>query len=194
MSNFFELTANQRYAEYSGKTDADFRKIAWNVVCVGNPLPPLSEWEVPLLTQYLGDPRKPRKPRKTGDAASVGLPKLIISEKSVDALKDILDKHALLYPVRLDDVSDSYYLVKAATILNCLDEKQSNVHRRKGIIQSVDEWVFKEDCIGDADLFALCYDESVCYVSNRFKDRVVNAGLKGFAFKTRFWDPKPFVT
>ena len=78
MSEVFSWWSSDKYAEYSGKTDEDERKISWDVPGVGDPLPPLSEWKTPLLTQYLGEKGK-RKPRKIGDSPSVG--RLISSVK-----------------------------------------------------------------------------------------------------------------
>ena len=194
MSEVFLWRSSDKYAGYHGKTKEDDRKVAWNVLGVGDPLPPLSEWKTPLLTQYLGEKGK-RKPRKIGDSPSVGLPNLI-SQKAADALRDIWDRHAILYPVRLDDAPGvMYYMVIVKTVLDCLDESASRVAKdHKGRIRTIYDWVFKDGCLDDSDLFRLPYNEAIYYVSERFKARVIEAGLKGFVFKTHFWERNPFTS
>ena len=194
MSEVFSWWSSDKYAEYSGKTDEDERKISWDVPGVGDPLPPLSEWKMPLLIQYLGEKGK-RKPRKIGDSPSVGLPNLI-SQKTADALRDIWDRHAILYPVRLDDAPGvMYYMVIVKTVLDCLDESASRVVKdHKGRIRTIYDWVFKDGCLDDSDLFRLPYNEAIYYVSERFKARVIEAGLRGFVFKTHFWERNPFTS
>ena len=194
MCEAFLWRSSDKYAEYSGKTDEDERKISWDVPGVGDPLPPLSEWKTPLLTQYLGEKGK-RKPRKIGDSPSVGLPNLI-SQKAADALGGIWDRHAILYPVRLDDApGEMYYMVIVKTVLDCLDESASRVAKdHKGRIRTIYDWVFKDGCLDDSDLFRLPYNEAIYYVSERFKARVIEAGLRGFVFKTHFWERNPFTS
>ena len=166
MNEVFLWRSSDKYAGYHGKTKEDDRKVAWNVLGVGDPLPPLSEWKTPLLTQYLGEKGK-RRPRKIGDSPSVGAPTLI-SQKAADALRDIWERHAILYPVCLDDApGEMYYMVIVKTVLDCLD---------------------------DSDLFRLPYNEAIYYVSERFKARAIEAGLKGFVFKTHFWERNPFTS
>lgn len=102
----------------------------------------------------------------------------------------------MFYPVRLDDaLGVMYYMVFVKTVLNCLDESASRVAKdHKGRIRSVYDWVFKDGCLDGSDLFILPYNETACYASERFKARVIEAGLKGFAFHTHFWDTKPFTS
>ena len=194
MSEVFLWRSSGKYAEYSGKTEEDDRKIAWNVPGVGDPLPPLSEWKTPLLTQYLGEKGK-RRPRKIGDSPTAGSPTLI-SQKAADALRDIWERHAILYPVCLDDAPGvMYYMVIVKTVLDCLDESASRVAKdHKGRIRTIYDWVFKDGCLDDSDLFHLPYNKRAYYASERFKARVIEAGLKGFAFHTHFWDSKPFTS
>lgn len=187
MKKIFLWTSNPKYAEYEGSTPEDEKKICWNIPVLGEPLPPLVNWIMPVLTQY-------KKHRKIGDSLSSGSV-MLISKKAVDALKDIWDKHAILYPVKLDDINDIYYMVKIITIIDCLDESASKTTKdRKGYIRVVHEWVLRNNDADDVDLFVFPYDETTYYVSERFKNRVIKAGLKGFTLKVNFWDKKPFVS
>ena len=196
MSEIFLWRSGAKCAEYLGASSEDEKKMCWNIVSLGDPLPALKDWKAPLLTQYLGEEgKKQGKPRKIGDCPSAGVLNLI-SQKAADALRDIWDRHTILYPVRLDDApGEMYYMVVVKTVLDCLDESASRVAKdHKGRIRSVYNWVFKNGCLDDSDLFILPYNETACYISGRFKERVIEAGLKGFAFHTHFWDSKPFTS
>lgn len=194
---FFRWRSGEKYGRYCGKTDAEEEKLdlCFPFFDVGAPLPPLEQWETPLLAQYLGEGSKKRKPRKVGDCVStVGIN--LISPRAVDALSDIFERHDVrLYPVQLDDTPEVYYAVAVKTVIDCLDEDASKVERNiYGNICSIYTWVFKEGFSIEADLFVLPYDNRCCLVSERFKERVVQAKLKGFAFHTHFFDLKPFVS
>ena len=112
----------------------------------------------------------------------------LISQKAADALQDIWERHTTLYPVHLDDASnETYYMVVVKTMLDCLDEAASRLSKDyKGKICSVFDWVFRNEYLDNSDLFVLPYNETDYYVSSQFKDRVIKAGLKGFAFYTHF--------
>lgn len=194
MEKIFLWVGSQKYAGYVGVSPEDEKKMCWDIPSIGQPLPALDDWETPLLTQYLGDGKKLRKPKKIGDSPSAGLP-MLISQRAADALRDIWNKHAILYPVKLNDSPDNYYMVKVITMLDCLDESSSKVVKNhKGMIRSVEQWKFKPQCLGGADLFVLPYHEAVYYVSDVFRCRVVAAGLKGFVFKNSFWEVDPFTS
>ena len=150
-----------KYAEYGGKTEEDEAAISWDSPILGTPLPPLSQWKTPTLVQYIGD-RRIRKPRIIADAVSTGGIHLI-SQKAADALHDIWDKHATLYPVLLEDKPEEpYYMVVMHTVIDCLDREQSigskaleeTERGQKGYFDSLGEWVMREEEIGDNELFA----------------------------------------
>lgn len=113
-----------KYAQYDGITEEFKAAITWYSPILGVPLPPLSEWKVPILTQYIGngDKKSNRIIADCVSSASVNL----ISQKAVDLLKDIWEKHTTLYPVILDDKPDEYYyMVVVHTIIDCIDRENS---------------------------------------------------------------------
>lgn len=191
-----------KYAEYGGKTEEDEAAISWNSPALGKPLPPLSQWKTPTLVQYIGD-RRIRKPRIIADAVSTGGIHLI-SQKAADALHDIWDKHATLYPVLLEDKPEEpYYMVVVHTLIDCLDREQSigskaleeTARGQKGYFDTVTEWVMREEEIGDNELFVLPDSDTEIYTTEAFKQRVLQAGLTGFGFaKTRYFDDEPFIS
>jgi hypothetical protein len=194
----FEWMRNDKYAGYLGVGPADEAKMDWHPALPSSVLPPLSQWEPPRLAQYLGQGKKPRKPKPIGDAPGSGLCNLI-SQRAADALSDIWDRHALLYPVVLDDAPDPYYMVVVQTVIDALDRERSVGKLQKygptpDLFAVIDEWVFHEDQLGDAMLFRLPDSKTAMYVTEVFKNRVVAAKLKGFCLKRSFWEEKPFIS
>lgn len=190
---------DMKYAGYIGVTDQDEKSICWDDPVLGEPQPSISQWKPPILQQYLGDGIKKRKPGIIGDAPSSGLYNLI-SQRAADILADIFECHALLYPVELVDMpKEKYYMVVAKTELDCLDRQKSTGVQLAGYgsakyFTPVHNWVFDKKCLGDNDLFVIPDSRISIYVSERFKERVIDAGLKGFGFRKDFWDKSPIIT
>lgn len=195
----YQWSSSDKYPGYMGVTDAEQDRIDWYDDFMGEPLPKnFDDWIIPNLEQYLGDGKKKRKLLPIGDAPTAVATNLI-SEKAAESLKDILKKYTTLYPVKLlDDPDNNYYMVVCHTKLDCLDRKASvgklGRASNPNHFAHIDHWVFNEDCIGNNHMFVLPDDESVIYVSEYFKQRVIDAGLKGFCFKTEFWEEKPFIS
>lgn len=188
----YKWSGPERAADYGGVSKADKEKVRWFNAILGIPLVPLDEWVPPVLEQYLGEnPRPNVRLRPIGDAPMSGTVNLI-SEHAAEALRDIWDRHALLYPVILDDDREhQYYMVVVQTVLDCLDREKSTGRKQKygptpELFAYVDNWVFDEGCLGDADLFVLPDSNTTPYVTERFRQRVIDAGLKGFCLKKEF--------
>ena len=188
----------EKGAEYTGVTEEDNKKIRWYDNLLGDPLPGLSDWDPPTLTQYRGSNGK-RALRDLCDAPSSASINLI-SQRAADSLRDIWDYHATLYPVSLADAPEQdFYMVVANTILNCLDRERSEGPLQKygatpDAFASVYKWVFDEECIGKNVLFRIPDSKTTTYVTETFKQRVREAGLKGFCLKKEFWDTNEWVS
>lgn len=191
-----------KYADYIGASDSENRQVLWNDDLLGEPLPVLTEWEIPHLVQYLGDEKK-RKPGIIGDATSSGSLNLI-SQSAADALADIWERHALLYPVVLNDKPDNtYYMVVVQTELpfEALDRDKSSgrpikygPRANQGYFATLDNWVFHQEIVGDNDLFWIPDRRLDYYVSERFKQRVIESELTGFCLRRESWEEKPFIS
>ena len=199
--NYFEWASSLgKHAGYLGKTAEEEEQITWRFTDPEGILPPLEQWQPLTLTQYLGEGPKLRKPKKVGDSPSSGRFNLI-SQAAADALHDIWEKEARLYPVFLEDVpGQPYYIVTPTVSLDCLDHEKSEFDRDGGGIPCmVKQWVIREEIVGDHDLFNVEIGsprKKYCgyWVSERFVQRVVDAKLKGFCFSKYFPDPKPFIS
>ena len=198
VSKHYRWSGAENGAEYTGNSERDNRKMCWYDTVLGDPLPMLSEWVSPSLTQYRGGNGK-RKPRPLCDSPSSASINLI-SQRAAEVLSDIWDRHATLYPVTLDDADDQkYYMVVVDTLLDCLDrEKSSGPLQKYGptpdMFASIYEWVFDEECIGDNDLFTTPDSKTSIFTSDRFRACVSDAGLKGFCFRKSFWDENPWIS
>ncbi|AOE49525.1 imm11 family protein [Kangiella sediminilitoris] len=188
------------YAGYLAVSESDDERMQWYDPLMGVPLPAsMEDWKPPLLEQYLGDGKKKRKPGIIGDSPSSGVVHLV-SEKAANALSDIFEKHAKLYPVKLKDApNENFYMVVVTTEIDCLDRDKSTGKRtgyeiRPEYFSSIHTWVFDESKLEGVDLFVLPDSKTTCYVSDRFKQRVIDAGLKGFGFEKEFWDEDPIIT
>lgn len=194
----YDWTTTMKYAGYAGVSESDDRKIWWTDELIGDPLPTLENWNSPHMTQYLGGGKRKRKPAIIGDAPSASSAHLI-SHKAAEALRDIWERDAILYPVILEDSADRYYMVVAKYIIDCLDRENSTGPRHTygptpELFASVEEWVFDESALGEHDLFRLPDSKTTYYLTERFKQRVIDAGLKGFCLNQRAWEDKPFVS
>lgn len=194
---------SMKYAGYLGATEVDERKLRWYDTLMGDPLPSLDSWEPPRLEQYLGEGKKKRKPAIIGDSpSSAGLN--LVSQHAADALRDIWDRHALLYPVILDDVPDTLYfmvVVQTEMPFEALDREKSTgkltkfgPNAGKGLFSVIEHWEFNQDIVGDNDVFYLPDGRTTTYVSERFKQRVIDAGLKGFCLRQEWWEENPFIS
>ncbi|QGM81194.1 imm11 family protein [Otariodibacter oris] len=197
---YWWASAGIKYAGYIGKTDKYERMMYWNNSVSGYPLPSLDKWETPVLTQYLGEEGKERKPRSLTDVVSASSVHLI-NEKAKNVLADIWEKHATLYPVTLDDSNEPYYMVVVHTEIDCIDREKSEgriqkygKNKGKGYFSVINNWVFREEEIGDNYLFVLPDDETVIYATEAFKQRVIESGLTGFGLRKEFWDEDPFIS
>ena len=184
MTQFYRLSAGASYPIYQGRTKLE--EVVVRDFLNFKPVPPLCDWQPLTLTLYESSP----KPYKLGDCMHAG--GILISERAADALHDIWQRHAQLYPVFLDNADGNFYFVRATTVLDCLDHEQSELDR-----YGLRRWVFDENAVGDADFFWL-NEPSLClfypFVSEGFKQRVKKAKLKGFCFEARFGDPKAWVS
>jgi hypothetical protein len=191
----YNWCGGQKVAEYTGTTEQFSRAIRWYAGDLGDPLPLISDWRAPLLTQYRGATGK-RKLRPVTDCV-VSAAVNFVSEKSAECLDDIWRRHARLYPVRLDNSDRRYFMVVSTTVLDCIDRKNSTGPLQKygptpDFFASVHTWQFDEECVGDADLFVIPDSPTNIFVSERFKKRVRESGLTGFTLRDKFWDPNPW--
>lgn len=186
------------YADYGGVSENDEEKLQWYDPIMGVPLPAsMDDWVPPHLAQYLVEGKK--KPLVIGDSPSSGAMHLV-SKKAAELLSDIFEKHAKLYPVKLKDApNEDYYMVVVTTEVSCLDRQKSTGFKLSTVgdpelFSPIHTWAFDESKLRGIDLFTTKDSKTITFVSESFKQRVIDAGLQGFEFRKEFWDEDPFIS
>lgn len=123
----------------------------------------------------------------------------VFTWRSLQVLRDLLVKHGELLPLESPDGVFTAY--KVLTHIDAIDRDRSEAeyfpkteaekrrHAGPPLLYRLRRGVFLEDKIGDTPIFKLANSlQETIYVSSEFVDRVVEAGLRGFAFN-QVWPP-----
>ncbi len=189
---YYRWSAPEDAVDFVGSTESDDRWLLWHDPLLGEPLPDLEDWTPPQVVC--------RGARRVNTDAPMSRLVNLVSAKAAEVLSDIWSRHAILYPLVTADASDdSFFMVVVKTQLDCIDRQKSQGPLQKygstpDLFANVESWVFDTGIIGDADAFVLPDSSTTVYVSERFKNRVVESGLRGFCLKTRFWEEDPWVS
>ncbi|MFC4321426.1 imm11 family protein [Litchfieldia salsa] len=115
------------------------------------------------------------------------------SERAINVLGDLFAGKVELLPL-LTEVANSYYAGNVVNVLDCIDEDHAEVRLfDDGQVMKYTRYAFLEDKIKDEDLFKILVHDSKrilktkVFVSDRFREAVLEAGLKGFEF-IEVWD------
>jgi hypothetical protein len=125
----------------------------------------------------------------------------LVSQVAVDALGNMLTDFGELFPVKLEGQDKLFYIFECTNVVDCLNEDMSMIVRSDlGFMQSIIVTlpVFYEDKIGGNHVFTvpqLPKSQSRIYVTERFKDEVIKAGLKGlFLHKGNMSKENPWLS
>nr|WP_086937387.1 hypothetical protein [Thaumasiovibrio occultus] len=152
-------------------------------------LPSPEQLPVRLVPGY-GDAKK--QPDKQGDIHKFSAAQLLFSKKAVDALG--LEEYGDLYPMYLVERDETFYWFWSTVVIDCLDHDKT-IWATK--LKLVDEPVFDDEKIEDTLIFTLPHDQKdqmQYFVTERFKELVVKAKLKGIALKTGLRNFEPWVS
>lgn len=106
----------------------------------------------------------------------------VFSRRAVDALGDMLICNGDL--LRLDTKVGEYYLFIVQTKIDALDVAKSRLSRSREdqVAAGIDFFAFHATMLDDATIFRIPEQPNYTLVTDRFKDRVEQAGLNGFEF------------
>jgi hypothetical protein len=143
--------------------------------------PKLSNWR-PVPVQIINKDEKGRKYR-FADAPLTSGGLLVFRESVIEKLGPLLSKYGELLP--LECAEAKLWLYNATLILEALNEEESEIDRfASGVISGIAWAVFREEAIGDADIFKLSiFRTGPTYFSQRFVDLWTKSGLKGMKFR-----------
>lgn len=120
---------------------------------------------------------------KESDFPWLGSDAMVMRRSAVDKLRDILEQDGEILILSTDDKIDLFVL--NARVVNALDEQRSEVVRYPGTdrIMMLKKPVFNYEKIKGVNVFRLLHRASSTYVTDRFVERVKEAGLRGLTFK-----------
>jgi hypothetical protein len=142
--------------------------------------PKLPNWR-PLPVEIINKNEKGRKLRFADAPVTIG-GLLIFRESVIKKLGPLLSKYGELLP--LECAEAKLWLYNATLVLEALNEEESEISRfDSGAIYKIDWAVFRDEAIGDADIFKLSiFRTGPIYFSQRFVDLWKKSGLKGMKF------------
>ncbi|MGM7703481.1 imm11 family protein [Pseudalkalibacillus sp. Hm43] len=118
----------------------------------------------------------------------------VFSEKAVRVLNELLNENVELLPLLTESGEREYYAINVINVLDCIDERHSEVERfRNGKIMEYTKYAFQKDVIKEENIFKIVDHEkkiifsTKVFVSDLFRERVLESGLKGFDF-IEVWD------
>ena len=106
----------------------------------------------------------------------------VFSRRAVDALGDMLSSNGDL--LRLDTKIGEYYLFIVQTKIDALDVAKSRLSRSREdqVAARIISFSFHFDKLDNATIFRIPEQPNYTFVTDRFKERVEQAGLNGFEF------------
>jgi hypothetical protein len=160
----------------------------------------VSDEDYEVFLRFDGQPRGPtwqpvpvrrvraddRQACHASDFPWLGEHALIMRRSAVEALRDILETNGEVLPLFTGDGVELYVL--NARTIDALDETRSALTKFPGTnrIMRIKRVAFDESKVRGIDIFRLPHRASPTYVSQRFVDRVRDAGLRGLVF-TKVW-------
>lgn len=198
----YKWIESKRYACYMTTNLKDEKKMLWKID--DEPAPSQKQWKPITLEQYLGyslfDEELNLKIIGDNPHCPYGLQ--LISHKAKEALADIWETYTNLYTVILKDAAEPFYIVVPKLHVDCLDKEQSEImyskHDKAPILLT--SWSVIADKLDDAPIFSIDYGKIIesdfesYFITDSFKKRVIDAGLKGFCFVENISENNPFIS
>lgn len=170
----FEPCVDEGYEWINAYHDQDYE-----VFRTFNGQPRASTWEPIKVRRVRADKNHDFKP---SDFPWLSAYALIMRRRAVEALRDILEANGEILPLATDDGVELF--VFNARVVDALNEKQSSIEYLPGTNEIVwfNKISFSTSKIQGLDLFRLPLRAGSTYVSERFVNRVKEAGLEGLVF------------
>lgn len=110
-----------------------------------------------------------------------------INQRGIDVLKEYFHGTTELLPLNYE--KEPYFIINVVDLVDCVDYEKSIVTRfDSGRIMGFEKYVFIEEKIKDKHIFKIIDEpERAPFVSDTFRNRVMDSGLTGFRF-IEVWD------
>ncbi|RAV10468.1 imm11 family protein [Paenibacillus contaminans] len=134
--------------------------------------------------------RTSRKKGKT-DCSSFGSGVPIFSGEAVNLLIDLMGENVQVLPLKHEN--EELYAINVNKMIDCIDFDHAVVNRDKDyptVIKEIYQYAFKVELISKEHIFKTPqFKGSQVYVSDTFRNKVIESNLKGFKFHL-LWDAK----
>ena len=203
--NFYNFGTNGNYTglvAFSEDVVGVFAKDdEYNVLVTGRQPPPLSEYKTMRVKPYYWGP----KTIDNGDF--VHSDHMIISQKVVDTMGDMLHRSGVLYPLQTYGFQGNYYLFYITNEIDCLDEERctgsTSVCGENGksayggkFVTLYTFFIDKTKVPENADIFRVPHYPHHTFVSDNFRQMVEKHNLTGVRLwceGTNYWDEKNYI-
>jgi hypothetical protein len=120
-------------------------------------------------------------PRGYSDFPWYGSHVLILRTEAANGLRETMRPYGEFLPLK---GGDGLELFSATTVLDALDEDQSEIIRfDDGDILNIERYVFRQEAVGNCPIFKLPYRASNLYMQAGFIDQINDMGFSGIGFK-----------
>lgn len=123
----------------------------------------------------------------------------VFSERAVQVLGELLKGKVELLPLHTTN-NEKYYVGNVINVLDCIDADHSEVEKfDDGTIMEYTKYAFIKGAVDGEDIFIIRVHDSKkilttkVFVSDLFRERVLESGLKGFDF-IEVWDSEKAAT
>ncbi|MFV7395219.1 imm11 family protein [Salmonella enterica] len=122
------------------------------------------------------------------DISATSKPFIVLSENAVEALKDIIEPRGQFLPIKTPSKRKKfigYYPTNVLTDSIDIEKSEMKEYDYKNMGIKKKNLHFKEGTILDEYLFSVSEDRLYVFVTEKFRQRAEEAGLKGFDFEGR---------
>jgi len=140
----------------------------------------VAQWN-PLPVRLLEKIEKSDTPSLSGSVP-------VLNRKAINILYDLLEGSVELLPL-ISDI-DEYYVLNVTKVIEAINHEKSEIKRfaSSGRIMRFVKYSFIAEKLKETHIFKITdMPKAHVFVSDQFKDRALNNGLKGFEF-TEVWE------
>lgn len=148
-------------------------------------LPIQAQWTPPHVSGVWRPLRVTGRVRAWNDFPTVAMTVPAVSQRAVDALRDILDRNGELLPLEYDH--GRWFAYNCWTVVDIVDHASSAISFDRGVRKEFDHYAIFADRLASLTLFRMRENVSPSlYATQPFVDRVRQAGLRNFVFE-KIW-------
>lgn len=120
---------------------------------------------------------------KKYDFTAFGSPYLIFNEKVLKALEPIIRDKVEYLPIAYK--AENLCFINVLNMVDCLDYKKAivDIHEKYKVVTKIKKYAFQEELLLDEVIFKIPEFKSYIFVTDKFRNVVLENGLTGFEFE-----------